>query len=107
MNSQFKTAYRTNLVFYIFEWIVLISVCAIYHVFPPHYFIATILFALAAVVSLEKYAGKPDLDIVRYGVYQSILFTVMNVFMSIFFNSAHICLRCCLFVYSEFHICKQ
>lgn len=90
MNSQFKTAYRTNLVFYIFEWIVLISVCAIYHIFPPHYFIATILFAFAAVISLEKYAGKPDIDVVRYGVYQSILFTVMNVFMSIFFNSAHI-----------------
>ncbi|MBQ8614126.1 MAG: response regulator [Ruminiclostridium sp.] len=90
MNSQFKTAYRTNLVFYVFEWIVLISVCAIYHIFPPHYFIATILFAFAAVVSLEKYASKPDIDIVRYGVYQIILFTVMNVFMAIFFDSAHI-----------------
>lgn len=90
MNSQFRVGYKCNLYFYIFEGVLAVLMGLAFERLKI-WSVATIsVMLIVSVIFLCKYVRSPNLDCTRYGIVQNILFVIMNVSISVSFDSAQV-----------------
>lgn len=87
MNSQFHTAYATNSFFYVFMGIATIIMGSTLNKFPPIMMIIFIAYFVGTTVAFAVAARKTK-KYTLYGKLQMAAFVILNVFVSISFNSA-------------------
>ncbi len=87
MSSQFHTAYTTNSFFYVFMGIATIIMGSTINRLPPVLMIVFIVYLVSTTTAFAIAARKTK-KYTLYGRLQMMAFTVLNIFVSISFNSA-------------------
>lgn len=90
MNPQFQTGYRTNLYFYIAMGLTAIVMNLSFHRIPTPFMIGFAVVFIGSVIAFIKAAKKPDINCTAYGKFQSVAFTVVNMVLSMTFDSAQV-----------------
>lgn len=89
MSSQFQTGYKTNLYFYTFMGLVasVMSIC--FKRLPTPFLIGFIVFFIGTVIAFSIVAKKTS-KYTLYGKLQMSAFVIINVFLSVSFDSAQV-----------------
>lgn len=90
MSAQFITGYKCNLYFYIFEGLATIAMGLAFQRLPLGVIIGFAAFLILSVFGLCRYVKSPKLNCVTYGKLQSLAFMILDVFLSITFDSAQV-----------------
>lgn len=87
MNTQFKTAYTTNTFFYVFIGIATVIMGLFVNKFPPIMMILFLTYFIGTTIAFIVGTRKTK-NHTLYGKLQMIAFSVLNIFLSISFDSA-------------------
>ena len=90
MNTHFLTGYRCNLFFYLLECVVAVVLSIIYDRLVPVALIGFIVFALVTSFILFRVNKKHKISESNHKKLQSFFYSVINVVMSIAFDSAQV-----------------
>lgn len=90
MNTHFLTGYRCNLFFYLLECVVVVVLSIIYDRLVPVALIGFVVFSLITILVLFRGDKKRKISESMHKMLQSFFYSVINVVMSIAFDSAQV-----------------